>query len=232
MHGWDVAPKEAVAIQNELRERVELRPLPKRIRFVAGADIAFNKFSPEIHAGIVVLELPDLRVVESAGVVSKATFPYVPGLLSFRESPAVLEVLAKLSRRPDVIVTDGAGYAHPRRFGIACHLGLLTGIPSIGCAKSLLVGEHEPPGETSGSAAPIVHKGETVGVALRTKDRTNPVFVSPGHLSDVESSAAFILQCVRGYPERSKYRVPEPTRLADLFVNALRRGETWAPPAR
>jgi len=231
MHRWDVTPAEAVAIQKELRDRVELRPLPDEVRLVAGADISFDKFSPEIYAGVVVLELPSLRVVESAGVVAAAKFPYVPGLLSFRESPAVLEILAKLGSKPDVIVTDGAGYAHPRRFGIACHLGVLTGVPSVGCAKSLLVGTHEPPGEAAGGRAPILHKGEVVGAALRTKDRTNPVFVSPGHLADVDSACDLMLRCVRGYPEKSKYRVPEPTRLAHLFVNALRRGEEWAPPA-
>lgn len=238
LHGWDMSAKEAAALQSELRGRVELRPLPKKIERVAGADISFNRFSNVVYAGFVVVELPSLEVVATAGVKTEATFPYVPGLLSFRESPPLLEAWAKLDVRPDVIVADGQGIAHPRRFGVASHLGLLTGVPSIGCAKSVLVGKYEEPDPTAGSHAPLVDKGETIGEALRTKDRVAPVFVSVGTRATLETARRLLLRCVRGFeaPEppgrsRSRYRIPEPTRLAHLYVNALRRGEEWTPPA-
>jgi len=221
LHGWDLAPREAVELQKSLRERVRLEPPRSPIRLVAGADISFNKFEPTVYAGIVVLSLPSLEVVEEAGVVSEARFPYVPGLLSFRETPSVLEAWAKLRTEPDAVVLDGQGIAHPRRFGIASHLGLLTGRPALGCAKSILVGRHEELGEERGSRAPLVDpkRGDTVGYALRTKRRVQPVYVSPGHLIDFDSAVELMLACDGGY------RVPEPTRRAHLLVNALRRGE-------
>jgi deoxyribonuclease V len=232
LHSWDVTPAEAVAVQRQLRERVVLQPLPGDVKLVAGADISFNKFSDVVYAGIVVLRLPELEVVATSGVVTTTKFPYVPGLLSFRESPALLEAWAKLDARPDVLVLDGQGLAHPRRFGIACHVGLLLDLPTVGCAKTVLVGKYEEPGIEAGSHSPMVHRGETVGAALRTKDRVHPVYVSPGHLADTASAVELMLKCVRGYGgvKGSKYRVPDPTRLAHLFVNALRRGEEWTPP--
>jgi deoxyribonuclease V len=232
LHSWDVTPAEAVAVQRELRGRVVLQPLPADIELVAGADISFNKFSDDIYAGIVVLRLPGLRVVDTAGVVTTTKFPYVPGLLSFRESPALLEAWAKLTTRPDVLVLDGQGLAHPRRFGIACHVGLLLDLPTVGCAKTVLVGKYEEPGREAGNYSPMTHRGEAVGAALRTKDGVNPVYVSPGHLADTASAVELMLKCVRGFggAKGSKYRIPDPTRLAHLFVNALRRGEEWTPP--
>lgn len=233
LHDWNVEPKEAVRLQRMMSGEVVLRPLPKRVEVVAGCDISFDRFSDVVHAGIVLVRLPELEVVETAGVTARAAFPYVPGLLSFRETPSLLEAWERLTVRPDVVVLDGQGLAHPRRFGIACHVGLLTGVPSVGFAKTLLVGKYEAPGETAGSVSPLVDRGETVGAAVRTKTRVSPVFVSPGHLADVESAVELALRCVRGFAraERgSKYRIPEPTRLAHLFVNALRRGETWSPP--
>src|SRR5437762_4930187 len=136
LHDWAMTPREAVELQKSLRERVRLRPLAKKIRTVAGADISFNKFEATVYAGIVVLKLPTLEVVEEVGVVSETKFPYVPGLLSFRETPSVLEAWAKLKTEPDALMLDGQGYAHPRRFGIACHVGLLINRPTLGCAKS------------------------------------------------------------------------------------------------
>jgi deoxyribonuclease V len=226
LHAWDLSPTEAVAVQKQLRDRVVLRSLPEDVRIVAGADVSFDKYSEVIHAGFVVLRLPDLEVVETVGVTTRTRFPYVPGLLSFRETPALIEAWERVSVRPDVVVLDGQGLAHPRRFGIACHVGLLFDLPAVGFAKTLFVGKYEEPGERAGSASPLVDRGETVGAVVRTKDRTNPIFVSPGHLADAESATALALRTT------TRYRIPEPTRLAHLFVNAVRRGEAWTPPKR
>jgi deoxyribonuclease V len=221
LHRWDVAPQEAIEIQRRLRSAVILEPCDvSRIKLVAGADVSFDKDSDKIFAAVVVLELPDLNVVAKSGVMDVATFPYIPGLLSFREAPAVLKAWEKLERGPDALMLDGQGLAHPRRFGLACHLGLWVDIPSVGCAKSLLVGNYEEPSPEAGSHTPLVDKSEVVGVALRTKDRTNPMFISPGHRVDLESAMALVMRCVKGY------RQPEPTRQAHLYVNQLRRGET------
>src|SRR5919205_3282357 len=221
LHEWSLAPREAVELQKQLRARVRVVPLRKKIETVAGADISFNKFDPVVYAGVVVLRLPTLEVVEESGVVSETRFPYVPGLLSFRETPSVLEAWAKLKTEPDALMLDGQGYAHPRRFGIACHVGLLINRPTLGCAKSVLVGRYEEPGEERGSRSPLVDPktGETVGAALRTKTRVQPIFVSPGHLIDLAGAIELTLACDGGY------RQPEPTRRAHLLVNALRRGE-------
>jgi deoxyribonuclease V len=226
LHAWDLSPTEAVALQKRLRDRVVLQPLPDDVRVVAGADISYERYSNVLHAGFVLVRLPDFEVVETAGVELRVSFPYVPGLLSFRETPPLVEAWKRVTVRPDVVMLDGQGLAHPRRFGIACHVGLLFDLPTLGCAKTLLVGKFEPPGEAAGSRSPLVDRGETVGSAVRTKDRVQPVYVSPGHLADVESAAALALRCT------ARYRVPEPTRLAHLFVNALRRGEEWTPPRR
>src|SRR5919107_3603692 len=219
LHEWDVTPREAVELQKSLRERVRVVPLKKRIETVAGADISFNKFDPVVYAGIVVLRLPSLEVVEEVGVVSETQFPYVPGLLSFRETPSVLEAWARLKTEPDAVMFDGQGLAHPRRVGIACHVGLIIDRPTLGCAKSILVGKFEEPGEERGSWTPMIDKGETVGAALRTKTRVHPVYVSPGHLIALAGAVELTLASDGGY------RQPEPTRRAHLLVNALRRGE-------
>jgi len=214
-----MTPREAIALQKSLRERVTLRPLDREIETVAGADISFNKYEPTLYAGIVVLRLPSLEVVEEVGVVSETMFPYVPGLLSFRESPPVLEAWSKLKTEPDAVMFDGQGIAHPRRVGIASHVGLIIERPTLGCAKSVLVGKYEEPPPERGAWTPLVDKGETVGAALRTKDRVKPIYVSPGHLIDLAGAIALTLKCNGGY------RQPEPTRRAHLLVNALRRGE-------
>jgi deoxyribonuclease V len=228
LHEWGLAPREAVELQKSLRERVRLAPLKKKIKTVAGADISFNKFSPVVWAAVVVLSLPSLEVVEEAGVVSETKFPYVPGLLSFRETPSVLEAWAKLKTEPDAVMFDGQGIAHPRRVGIASHVGLLINRPTFGCAKSVLVGKYEEPEEERGSWTPMVDpkNGETVGAALRTKTRTHPIYVSPGHLIDLEGAIKLTLACDGGY------RQPEPTRRAHLLVNAMRRGEREADQGR
>lgn len=219
LHDWDLTPSEAVALQKELRASVRVAPLKGKIETVAGCDISFNKFDPVVYAGIVVLRLPSLEVVEEAGVISETKFPYVPGLLSFRETPSLLEAWGKLKTEPHAVMFDGQGLAHPRRVGIASHVGLMLERPTFGCAKSVLVGKYEEPGEERGSWTPLVDKGETVGAALRTKTRVQPVYVSPGHLIDLEGAIDLTLRTDGGY------RQPEPTRRAHLFVNALRRGE-------
>jgi deoxyribonuclease V len=219
LHEWSLTPREAVELQKRLRERVRVAPLRKKIETVAGADISFNKFDPVVYAAVVVLRLPSLEVVEEAGVVSETKFPYVPGLLSFRETPSVLEAWAKLRTEPDAVMFDGQGLAHPRRVGIASHVGLIIDRPTLGCAKSVLVGKYEEPAPERGAWTPMVDKGETVGAALRTKTRVQPIYVSPGHLIDLAGAIDLTLRCDGGY------RQPEPTRRAHLLVNALRRGE-------
>jgi deoxyribonuclease V len=221
LHEWNLAPREAVELQKQLRARVRIAPLKRKIETVAGADISFNKFEPTVYAGLVVLRLPTLEVVEEVGVVSETRFPYVPGLLSFRETPSVLEAWAKLKVEPDAVMFDGQGIAHPRRVGIASHVGLLINRPTFGCAKSVLVGKYEEPAAARGSWTPLVDpkNDETVGAALRTKDKVQPIFVSPGHLIDLAAAIKLTLACDGGY------RQPEPTRRAHLLVNALRRGE-------
>lgn len=222
LNSWNLTPKEAVAAQKEWRSLVRVEPLAREINTIAGADISFNKFSEVIYSGIVVLSLPDLRIIETASIRSTAKFPYVPGLLSFRESPSFLECWDKLKTKPDALMLDGQGIAHPRRFGIACHLGLILNLPTIGCAKSILVGTYHELGLDAGSRAPLVDKNEVVGVALRTKNKVEPVYISPGNLMDLDSAIDLTLRTV------TKYRQPEPTRQAHLLVNQLRREDGGA----
>lgn len=218
-HDWQLTPAGAIALQDQLRALVRLPALSAPPLTIAGADISYNRFSDIIYAGIIVLDYPSLRPRWQSTVIGRMTFPYVPGLLSFRELPAVLEAWKQLSFRPDVVMLDGQGIAHPRRLGIASHFGLITGCPSLGCAKSVLVGKFDPPPPSRGSRSAMLHGHDTVGYALRTKDRVNPVYVSPGHGLSLEDAVSITLTCARGY------RIPEPTRQAHLLVNALRRGE-------
>ncbi|WP_019989439.1 deoxyribonuclease V [Rudanella lutea] len=219
LHPWDVTPTEAVALQQQMRQQIRIEPLTQPVRTIAGCDISFNKFEETVYAGIVVLNLADLSVLEEVGVISRATFPYVPGLLSFREAPALLEAWEKLQKAPDAVMFDGHGMAHPRRIGIAAHIGLFIDRPSFGCGKSVLVGKYDEPAPERGNWSPMRHYGEVVGAALRTKNRVNPVYVSPGHRIDLPAAIELTLACDGGY------RIPEPTRRAHNLVNALRRGE-------
>jgi deoxyribonuclease V len=229
LHPWDLSPRDAVAVQRELRERLVLRPPAGfAVRLAAGADVAVGSRLPDPRrapadrgvAGLAVLELPSLRPVEEVGAVVTLRFPYVPGLLSFRELPAVAEAWDRLATRPDVLVFDGQGYAHPRRFGLACHGGLLFGVPSVGCAKSLLVGRHGPLAESRGATAPIVDRGEVVGMALRLRAGVQPVYVSAGHLMDLDTAVEVVRALGAGYRE------PETTRRAHRLVTRLRREGT------
>lgn len=217
LHPWDLSAAEARDLQRELGMRVLTdRPLPP-YRTVAGADVSYDRFSPVLHAAVVVLDAGTREVIERVGVMAKATFPYVPGLLSFREAPALLEAFRILKSNPDVVLCDGQGIAHPRRMGIASHLGLWLGVPTIGCAKSRLFGTYDEPGPRRGDRAPLAGRGEVVGSVVRTKDRVKPLFVSPGHLCDLESAVEVVMAM------SGRYRLPEPNRMAHEYVNGLRR---------
>jgi len=214
---------EARALQRKLAPLVRQEPFDvAAVRRVAGADISFDKApagqtETAVCAGFVTLRLPELTLLEWAGVRTIARFPYIPGLLSFREVPPLLEAWAQLEERPDALIADGQGLAHPRRFGLACHLGLLLDLPTVGVAKSLLVGTHGPVPEEVGGWAPIEHRGEVVGAALRTRSGVSPVFVSVGHRMDLPGAIALVLRCL------GRVRVPETTRYAHQYVNYLRR---------
>jgi len=217
LHSWDLTPTEAVALQRKLAGKIDTRRPLTDCELVAGADVSYNRFSPVFYAAVVVVRASDGAIVETQSAVRESPFPYVPGLLSFREGPVLLEVFAKLKIRPDAVMFDAAGFAHPRRFGLACHLGLWLDLPSIGCAKSTLVGKAKSPGKKPGSLAPLKDGKEVIGTALRTKHDIKPVYVSVGHKIDLASAVRLTLACCRGY------RVPEPTRQAHLHVNVLRR---------
>lgn len=211
-------PKDAIELQLKLREQLLFTPFPpEKVRFIAGADISYNKLSPVIYAGIVVLSFPDMKIVEQTDMIALANFPYIPGLLSFREVPALLKVWECLNCKPDVIVLDGHGYAHPRRMGIASHFGLAANCPAFGCGKSVLVGEFNELSPQKGSFSYMMDKGEIIGAALRTQKGVNPVYISAGHLITLQDALSIIQKCC------TKYRIPEPTRQAHLLVNQLRK---------
>ncbi len=220
LHPWDLDVASARTLQRELAARViSDRPLGPYTT-VGGADVSYSKLSPTLYAAVVVLRADTLEPIDRAGVVAEATFPYVPGFLSFREAPPVIEAFEKLSVRPDVLICDGQGIAHPRRLGLASHVGLWLEIPTIGCAKSHLFGAHEEPGPMRGQWSPMTDGDETIGAVLRTRDRVKPLFVSPGHLCDLEGAIAAVLGSTRGY------RLPVTTRLAHDYVNEMRRRGT------
>ena len=216
-HRWDLTPREAIALQKRMRSRLIVRGGPRRPRLIAGADVAYDKASARCFAAVVVLSAPGMRVVEEASAESAITFPYVPGLLTFREGPALLAAFAKLNHCPDLVIFDGQGLAHPRRFGLASHLGYLLDIPSIGCAKSILVGAHQSLAAPSGSFAWLIDRGERVGAALRTRSGVRPIYVSPGHRVGFRAAIRLALSAV------TKFRLPEPTRLADILVERVKR---------
>ena len=207
-HAWDLTPEAAVALQKELRHEVAAdRPIDlDAVRLVAGVDVSVK--NEQSQAAVVVATYPDFQPVETVLARRPTPFPYVPGLLSFREGPVLEEAFERLAAVPDVFLFDGMGIAHPRRVGIASHLGLWLRRPTIGCGKTLLIGRYGDLGEEKGSAAPLIHRGETIGVALRTRTAKNPMFISPGHLADIPTAAELVLRC------SPKFRLPEPIRLA------------------
>ncbi len=219
MHPSDyehLTPAQAIAYQHELRKRINICPIEKPITSIAGADISFNKYSDVVYAGIVVFSYPDLKVMGTSTAVCKTTFPYISGLLAFREVPALLEAWNKLGTKPDLLVLDGQGTAHERRTGIATHFGLIANVPTIGSAKSRLYGQYEEPLNQPFAQSAMYDKDELVGIALRSKRNCNPIYISPGNKVSMDQSVAIIKNCIRGY------RIPEPTRQAHNLVNKIR----------
>jgi len=225
-HRWNLSVAGARAVQERLRGRVVVAPLAARPRLVAGVDVTYPAGGETALAAVVVVRLPAMEVVERAFSAASHPFPYVPGYLSFREAPAVLAALRRLRTEPDLLLFDGQGLAHPRRFGLACHVGVIVDRPAVGCAKSLLVGEHAEPGARRGCRRRIVHRGEAVGLALRTRDGVRPVFVSVGHRVDLQGAARAVLACCRGR------RVPEPLREAHRAVTEAARASATGPAAQ
>jgi deoxyribonuclease V len=214
VHPWDVTPAEARGIQERLRGRVCREDDFGPVRLVAGTDVAFEDAGRITRGAVAVLSYPSLELVEHAVARLPTRFPYVPGLLSFREIPALLEALARLSRTPDLVLCDGQGIAHPRRFGLACHFGVLTGLPCIGVAKSRLIGSHEEPPAEKGGRADLFDGDERIGVVLRSRSGVRPLYVSSGHRVGLESAVRYTLACC------SRYRLPETTRWADRLAAA------------
>jgi deoxyribonuclease V len=216
-HEWPTTVDDAVRIQRELRSLVRTTPPQTfEVRTVAGLDVAYAGDSDRLAAAAVVLDMADLRVVESAVVHGESRFSYVPGLFAFRELPALVDVLRRLTILPDLLFCDGQGLAHPRRFGLACHVGVLTGVSTVGVAKTPL-GRFDPPADGRGATSPLILDDDVVGAVLRTQHGVRPVFVSPGHLIDTERACAEVLRCT------PTYRLPEPIRQADhLSREALR----------
>ncbi len=207
--------QEARNEQEKLRMQVRLAPLRIEPRFIAGVDAAFS--NDRVFAVACLFSFPELALVERRSTIGKLRFPYVPGFLAFREGPAIVAALKKLLRTPDLILVDGQGIAHPRRFGIASYIGVCLDIPAIGCAKSRLIGDHEEPNNNKGSWSPLRLHGDIIGAVLRTKDNVRPLFVSPGHRTDVKSAIHLVLSCL------GNYRIPEPIRCADMRSKILKK---------
>jgi deoxyribonuclease V len=217
LHRWNVTPREAARIQLRLRERLELEDRLPRVETVAGADVALDLHRKRAIAGVVVYRFPEMIEIERVAAERDLTFPYVPGLLSFREIPVLLRAFARLRHPPDLIFYDGHGYAHPRRFGIACHLGVLLDRPTIGCAKSILIGVAEEPSPKAGSWAPLVDREEVIGAVLRTREGVKPVYISQGHRISLGRAVELARAVADGF------RIPRPTREADHFVEDRKR---------
>ena len=212
-HPWDVTPQQARQIQLDLQQKVILEDQFERISYVAGVDVGFEEKNTITRAAIAVLNFPQLELQESKIARIPTRFPYIPGYLSFREVPAVLEALDKIQQLPDMLLCDGQGIAHPRRMGIACHLGILTGLPSIGVAKSRLIGTHKDVPAEKGQYVELMDRGEVIGVVLRSRTNVKPIYVSPGHKITLQTSIDIVMQCL------TKYRLPETTRWAHRLAS-------------
>jgi deoxyribonuclease V len=227
LHDWDLDPSEARVLQKELAGRVDVHTPLGAWETVAAADVSYNKWSEWLYAAVVVVRAGTFELIERVGVAGQAQFPYIPGLLSFREAPADLEAFERIRTTPDLVLCDGQGIAHPRRMGLACHLGLWLNLTTVGCAKSRLCGQYDEPGPCRGDRSPLIDRDEVIGTVLRTRDRVSPLYVSPGHLCDLDGAAAAALACT------VKYRLTIPGRMAHDYVNEIRRaanaGESIPP---
>jgi deoxyribonuclease V len=212
-HNWNLVPREAIALQNRLSEQVISHDSFNTPRRVAGVDVGFEAQGSITRAAVAILSFPALQPLESSIARQPTTFPYIPGLLSFREIPAILQALEGLSESPDILLCDGQGMAHPRRFGLACHLGVYTGIPSVGVAKTRLIGSHGPLPEGKGSWVALTHKGETIGAVVRTRSGVKPLYISIGHKISLESAVELVLACT------TRYKLPETTRAAHRLAS-------------
>ena len=222
MHNWNIKPKEAVQTQKSLAEKVSFHNLPDKISTIAGYDISYHYKSNKMIAGVVVLEYPSLKEIENFFCINKINFPYIPGLLSFREAPIVIELIQKYSLQADVNIFDGHGIAHPRGMGLASHIGVMLDIVTLGCAKKKLVGEYDLPENSKGSSSDLIFKDKVVGKVLRTKDNVKPVFISVGNRLNLADLPDFVLSCT------TRYRIPEPTRLAHNAVTEYKQNlKTW-----
>ena len=218
LHSWKVSPGEAIQLQNELKGKISLKKSFNKVKIVAGADVSY--YQNKMIAGIVIFKFPQLEIIEKKSSLSSVNLPYIPGLLTFREGPSLLKALKKIKIEPDVILFDGQGIAHPRRMGIATHLGLFLDKPTIGCAKSRLSGKYTSVGEEKGDYALLKEGEEVLGAVLRTRRKVKPIFVSPGHKIDLSNSIEIVLKCI------VKYRLPLPVREAHIFVNQIRNNLT------
>lgn len=217
-HSWDLSPKEAIALQQRLRRHIRIEDDFGPVRTVAGVDVGFEQKNTITRAAVAVLAFPSLELVASAIARQPTRFPYVPGLLSMRELPAVLAAMAQLPKLPDLLLCDGQGIAHPRRMGVASHLGLLLDLPAIGVGKSRLLGSHQEPGPEKGVWQPLLDKGEEVGCVLRTRSGVKPLYISPGHRVGLASAREWVMRCV------TRYRLPETTRWAHRLASGPATG--------
>jgi len=217
LHRWSLKPKTAIRLQRRLAALVRVERLRRPVRWIAGVDVAFSSDGTRCVAGVVVYEPTTGQTIETRSAVRPVRFPYIPGLLSFREAPATLAVLRKLDCEPDLLMFDAQGIAHPRRLGLASHIGILVGRPSIGCAKSRLCGSHEPPPAHRGRFVTLYDDTEIIGAVLRTRTGVKPLFVSIGHRVTLDDAVKWVMACV------DRYRLPEPTRLAHLLVTRQRK---------
>jgi len=223
LHDWPGNPGEAITRQYRLSSRVVLSRTSNKPNLVAAASTAYNIKSDRLYGAAVVLTFPELKLVEQSRAEMEAKFPYIPGLRAFREGPVILKALSGLKHRPDMVIYPGHGTAHPRSFGMASHLGLLTGLPSIGCARKCLCGEYRMPGPTKGCISPLRISDIEVGYVCRTRDNVKPLFVSPGHSCGSKEAVDIIMRCLTGY------RLPEPLRQASILANKLKNSETSKP---
>jgi len=217
LHDWKNTPEEAVKVQKSLTKKISFQKLPEKISTIAGFDVSYHYKSNTMIAGVVIIEYPSLKEIEKIFNTRKIDFPYIPGLLSFREAPVVMDLISKYSLNADVNIFDGHGIAHPRGMGLASHIGVLMDITSLGCAKKKLCGEYEEPEMKKGSCTDLYYKNKNIGKVLRTKDNVKPVFISVGNRLNIEELPSFIFSCT------TRYRIPEPTRLAHLAVTNYKK---------